>query len=417
MAVLDKDGNLLLGRYPKSGNAQELTLNGNRYGMVLGDKADVLAKTLRLFLHQEHEKRVVARETLDRYKEITLLYGIAEKIASNMNPLEVGELLLKQALHLIKADNASVVLVDEDFKLTELASAGCAKGKQRHRAVVGATGIAASIIAQGKAEIVNDVNEDERFVADASTLVSSLMCAPLKVKNKVIGVINVSTEQPHTYTADELKLLSSLAIQVAAVIENARLYDQLQDTFLSTVNVLAETIEMRDQYTGGHTRRVRDFSLSIGARMGLDNDEMDTLYLAASLHDIGKIGIDDHILRKPGRLTSEEFEQIKRHSQYGGEILMHVNGLRHVVPIVRGHHERYDGTGYPDALKGEAIPKLARIISVADTLDAMISHRPYRKALPLDAVLRELEKNKGTQFDPRVVEAFFTALQQEEIKF
>lgn len=417
LAVEDHEGRLLLGVAPAAGESLPISLNGQLLGYVRGrTNTAALAASLQLYLQQEQEKRTIAKETLDRYKELTLLYGIAEKISTNMSPPEVGSMMLEQALYLIKADNASVALLDENDKLQELAGIGCADSQQRHRGVMQVTDIAADVIKQGRAEIVNDVQQDRRFIANATTPVSSLMCAPLKVKDKVIGVITISTEAPHTYTADELKMLSSLAVQAASVIENATLYDQLHDTFFSTVNVLAETIEMRDHYTGGHTRRVRDVSIAIGKNMGLDSDDLETLRLAASLHDIGKIGIDDAILRKPGRLSSEEFDQIKRHPEYGGEILQHVRGLRHIVPIVRGHHERYDGKGYPDGLKGQEIHLLARIIAVADAFDAMISHRPYRRALPLDVALAELNDNKGAQFDPHCTAALLDALNKGNVQ-
>lgn len=417
VVVEDPDGRLLLGDSAGGDEVLPLSLNGQVLGRVRGGEgARVLAASLQLHLHQEQEKRTIVKETLERYKELTLLYGIAEKISTNMSPAEVGEMLLEQALSLIKADNASVALLDERDTLEELAGIGCADSRRRHRAVMQATGIAADVISQGRAEIVNEAESDTRFVADAETPMSSLMCAPLKVKDKVIGVITISTEAPHNYTADELKMLSSLAVQAASVIENATLYDQLHETFFSTVNVLAETIEMRDHYTGGHTRRVRDVSVVIGKTMGLASDDLETLRLAASMHDIGKIGIDDAILRKPGRLSSEEFAQIKRHPEYGGEILLHVKGLRHIVPLVRGHHERYDGKGYPDGLKAEEIPLLARIIAVADAFDAMISHRPYRRALPLDQALAEINDNKGAQFDPRCAVSLLNALRKGKVQ-
>jgi GAF domain-containing protein len=390
-------------------------LNGDVAGHVRGSaRARIVANTLQNLLDQEGEKRSLARETLEKYKEISLLYGLAEKIAIQVDPARVARMVLDEVLGLIKADNASVMLLEPSGGLTILAGAGTT-GIAEKRTTVAGTGISGAILKNGRAEIVNDAPADPRYV-EGNMTVCSLMCTPLRVFDKTIGVINVSTATPHTYTAEELKLLSSVASQAAAVIENARLYDQLQETFFSTVHVLAETIEMRDHYTGGHTRRVQIYTEAIGQEFGLPEDECDILKLASSLHDIGKIGIDDHILRKPGRLSDAEFAEIKRHSEYGAEILAHVKGLRHVVPIVRHHHERYDGQGYPDGLRGEEIPLLARIITVADAFDAMIIDRPYRGALPLQQALEELDGNRNTQFDSQVVEAFFQAFHAEKIK-
>lgn len=323
----------------------------------------------------------------------------------------MGLLLLDHVLQRIKADTALVLILSKEHKLEELASMGCMAQASRTQTMAAARLLAASVINSGRAEILNDASSDPRL-ANCSSTPASLMSAPLKVKDNVIGVMQVATNEPHSYTADDLRLLSSMTIQAATVIENARLYDTLQETFFSTVNVLAETIEMRDHYTGGHTRRVGQYAVTVARSMGLQEEELDTLRLAASLHDIGKIGIDDQILRKPGRLTPEEYESIKRHSEYGAEILSHVRELHHIVPIVRSHHEQYNGNGYPDGLAGEDIPLLARIISVVDAFDAMSSHRPYRQALPLDAAVAELVRNRGTQFDPQIVDAFLGALRK-----
>ncbi len=413
--VFDAEERSLFGSLELWSHEFPFWLNGKLAGNVRGSsRARIVANTLQNLLDQESEKRSLARETLEKYKEISLFYGLAEKITNQVEPARVARMVLDEVLGLIKADNASVMLLEPSGGLSILAGAG-ASGIADKRTTVAGMGISGAILKSGRAEIVNDAPADPRY-AEGGMDVKSLMCTPLKVLDKTIGVINVSTTTPHTYTADELKLLSSVASQAAAVIENARLFDQLQDTFFSTVHVLAETIEMRDHYTGGHTRRVQIYADAMCQEIGLSEEDRGALKLASSLHDIGKIGIDDHILRKPGLLSEAEFAEIRRHSEYGAEILAHVKGLRHVVPIVRHHHERYDGQGYPDGLLGEEIPFLARIITVADAFDAMIIDRPYRDALPLQQALEELELNKKLQFDPLVVEAFFQAFHSEKIK-
>jgi len=205
--------------------------------------------------------------------------------------------------------------------------------------------------------------------------------------------------------AEEIKLLSGLAFQAAVAIENARLYD----TFLTTVQTLAETIEKRDPYTGGHTRRVMDYSIAIAQELKLSDSQIEKIRLAAILHDIGKIKIRDNILLKNGKLTSAEFEEIKMHPIYAEEILNPIKHLRDIIPGVKYHHERFDGTGYPEGLEGGKIDIMARIIAVADAFDAMTSDRPYRKGLSNDVALEELRNNGGTQFDPEVVSAFCRA--------
>ena len=171
-------------------------------------------------------------------------------------------------------------------------------------------------------------------------------------------------------------------------------------------------IDLRDRYTGGHSTRVATYCREIGMRMGMDEQSLDTLVTAASLHDVGKIGVSDPVLLKSGRLTDEEFAEIKKHPEYGWMVLRNVEGLKEASLIVLHHHERLDGQGYPGGLAGEAIPVGSRIIAVADTYDAMTTTRPYRKALTPDIALAELGRCSGTQFDPDAVSAFLGYMRQ-----
>jgi len=176
--------------------------------------------------------------------------------------------------------------------------------------------------------------------------------------------------------------------------------------FIQVVEALADTISKKDSYTGGHTKRVAHFAKMIGTEMGLTWEDMNDLKLSAVLHDIGKIGIEDAILKKSTALTDEEFKVMRDHPRLGYEILKNVESLSEVVDGMRFHHERPDGKGYPYGLKGDEIPVIAMIISVADTFDAMISTRPYRKGLPPMVAFQEIIDNSGTQFSEFVVDAF-----------
>ncbi|TEB13493.1 HD domain-containing phosphohydrolase [Pelotomaculum propionicicum] len=378
-----------------------------------GEQAAVLASLLSCLAKQELEKKSIGREALEKYKEITLLYDLAEKLTASLDTAEVAQLVIDEAKTLIAADNNSVMLVNEETGMLEVIASS---GKELHpgEGLKNGTGIAGSVVLTGRAEIVNDIPSDKRYVPGA-VRVSSLMCAPLKIKDRVIGVIYISSEDPVQYTAEDLKLLSAIAFQAAADIENARLYDSLKETFLTTVYTLAETIEKRDPYTGGHTKRVMNYSIAIGKVLGLSDTEIGRLELAAMLHDIGKIGIKDRILLKKGKLTPFEFAEIKMHPIYAEEILNHIKHLRDIVPAVKHHHERYDGCGYPEKLRGDGIDIKARIIAVADAFDAMTTDRPYRKAMSLQIALEELWANSGTQFDPEVVRAFFEAFEKDEL--
>lgn len=180
----------------------------------------------------------------------------------------------------------------------------------------------------------------------------------------------------------------------------------LKKSHLDSVKVLAEAIDAKDPYTRGHSDRVKRMSLRIAQEMGFSDDRQETLEYGALLHDIGKIGIKDEVLRKQGPLNSEEYQYIREHPVIGVKIVEGVEFFRDKIPIIRHHHEHYDGSGYPDGLAGEAIPLDARIISVPDAFDAMTSARPHRGVMPLQDVLSELEKCSGKQFDPKVLEVF-----------
>ena len=187
----------------------------------------------------------------------------------------------------------------------------------------------------------------------------------------------------------------------------------LEATYLNVIKTLCKILVKKDPYTRQHSQQVTYFSLVIGRALGFSKEELLVLEQAALLHDIGKIGIPDHILHKPGPLSASEWELMKQHPNIGQEILEHIQVLHLEQNTVRHHHERYDGKGYPTGLKGEEIPVYARILNIADSFHAMVSDRPYRKALPIERAVEELQKNRGTQFDPQLVDVFVKGLKEE----
>lgn len=190
-------------------------------------------------------------------------------------------------------------------------------------------------------------------------------------------------------------------------------YDKLESAYMETIEILRFTVEAKDAYTRGHSDRVSAYSVLIGEALGLSEDDLKTLKIGGLFHDIGKIGIPDSILLKTDKLDDEEYSEIKNHPAIGAHILSNATIFKDIIPIVKHHHERFDGHGYPGKLKGEEIPYLARIATVADSFDAMTSKRSYRDSLPIDVVKEEIKKNSGTQFDPKIAEVFLKILDEQ----
>ena len=195
-------------------------------------------------------------------------------------------------------------------------------------------------------------------------------------------------------------------------------YEKLEKSYLESIATLRYTVEAKDSYTRGHSDRVSEYSVLIGKKLGLSDLQLRTLQIGGLFHDIGKIGVPDSILLKESKLTDNEYSEIKNHPSIGAHILSNATIFKDIIPIVKHHHERYDGKGYPSMLKGNEIPYLARITAIADSFDAMTSKRSYRDSLPLETVIDEFRKNKGTQFDPELTDIFLDILENhfDEIK-
>ncbi len=195
-------------------------------------------------------------------------------------------------------------------------------------------------------------------------------------------------------------------------------YERLEQAYLESIETLRYTVEAKDTYTRGHSDRVSEISVLIGKKVGLSDQDLKNLQIGGLFHDIGKIGVPDTILQKESKLTDDEYSEIKNHPSIGVHILSNATIFKDIIPIVKHHHERFDGRGYPSQLKGEEIPYLARITAIADSFDAMTSKRSYRDSLPLDIVKEEFRKNKGTQFDPELADLFLDILENhfDEIK-
>jgi HD-GYP domain-containing protein (c-di-GMP phosphodiesterase class II) len=230
---------------------------------------------------------------------------------------------------------------------------------------------------------------------------------PLTMKGNNVGAMLLhKNEDGVPFTEADIRLLSALSNHAMVALENALLYESLKTNYVATIQSLVNALEASDRFTKGHSERVRLLSVELGKHIGLEAREIELLEQASILHDIGKIGIDNFILQKQGRLTAKEYSLIKTHPLIGDEILGPIGTLQTVRSTIIQHHERYDGNGYPYGLRGNEISLKSKILSVVDTFDAMMTDRPYRKALTLQKVKEELKLNSGTQFDPYVVESF-----------
>ena len=321
---------------------------------------------------------------------------------------EFGRAVLDCACRLMKCERGSVMMWSEKEGCLEIVAARSPLAEKSQRLFLKpGEGVAGKAFASGQAVFVSDPAADPRYVAPAVADVEPFVSIPLMVKGKPIGVLNLhAREGAESFSDYNVKFLGILAGESAVMLHNMDLFDSLQTFYLEMVQTLARAVDSKDAYTHEHSDRARVKARRVAHEMGLPDQMIRYVEYAALLHDIGKIGIDEAILLKPGKLTPEEYEQMKKHPIIGHQILSPVKYLGPVAQMVLYHQEWYDGRGYPEGLKGEEIPLGSRIVAVLDAWDAMTSDRPYRKALGRDVALGELKKGCGTQFDPKVVDTF-----------
>jgi putative nucleotidyltransferase with HDIG domain len=362
------------------------------------------------------EKRRLSAENL-RLREALSLYKVSEAIAASLSLDEVVSTLSESALSEVRSDLVMTWLADGEgnFALRSLNySSLLEEGEELGEldpALVTERLSTGPIIEHG-------ARARELFSTHPSRQVSSLIVVPLKMRDRLLGFVStVSLTSSRRFDEGQRKLLSIIASRAAAAIENARLYEDLQATFQQTIQSLARTIDKMDRYTSGHSERVARYAVNLARWLGLDEVQIEIVRHSALMHDIGKIGCVMN-LNKAGKLTQSEYEVFKRHPAYGREILDPIKFLGPVIPGVHLHHERWDGRGYPLGLAGKDIPLIARIISVADTYDAMTSDRAYRRALPHEVTVSEIERCSGTQFDPDIAGTFTERIEmlREELR-
>lgn len=353
-----------------------------------------------------------------RIYELSMLLELNKIIISTLDLDKLLNLIMNLATKLVRSEASSLMLLDENSQELYFDVALGEKGEQiKQIRIKAGEGIAGHVAQTGLPLIINNVSKDPRFAAkfDDSTQfkTKSILCVPLKVKNRIIGVMEaINNKDKGYFDMDSQYLLEIFASQAAVAIDNAQLFKKLRDAYMGAINALTEAINAKDHYTAGHVDRVGEYALSIAHMMNLDEDSVEVIKQAALLHDVGKIGIPEAVLNKPGKLTDEEFALMKSHSTMSATIVQPIGLSPKILQAIKHHHERVDGRGYPDGLKGDSISLEAKILCVADTYDAMVTDRPYRKGLSKNIAISELNKCSGTQFDAAVVEAFLKVLSE-----
>jgi putative nucleotidyltransferase with HDIG domain len=353
-----------------------------------------------------------------KIKEKSLLYDIIESLSKMNRSEKLFEFIVKKASEACGAEGACFLIYEQDLlSMLLLAQHGLNGVKPGAKAML--------IPHSGGRHAIEDdflkncfgrLDTSPAFV-DRVIRTEDLMSVPVTIRRQPFGVLVVARKKAKVpFSAEDEFLVSFLSEKAALSVENMALYDHLKENLFATLGALVSAIEAKDLYTQQHSQRVTQLAVKIARQLGCSQEQLRSLEASGPLHDIGKIGIDDHILKKPGKLTDEEFERIKTHPMIGVNIVAPLGLDQEELAIIRNHHERWDGGGYPDGISGNHIPRLARILAVADAFDAMNSNRAYRDALPFETCLKELRQNRGTQFDPEVLDAALPIIMSESLQ-
>jgi putative nucleotidyltransferase with HDIG domain len=345
--------------------------------------------------------------------ELATLYEMSRALGSTLDMDELLDSVLDSALRIFGVDLGYVTLWNEESGVLELRAW---RGGERERPDANAIRSSMSewVVREGRPLIFNPAYGQSIDQVDRLTGAPAALCVPLISTEGTMGAITVGTSTSNVrFSSDDVRLLSTIANHMTIAIGNIGLFSSLQNAYLSTVRSLAAAVDAKDAYTRGHSEQVAAYALQIAERMELSHDQRTALEMAAYLHDIGKIGVQESILLKPGALDADEMAQMSHHPLIGANILKPVGFPWPITPIVRHHHEKWDGTGYPAGLQGEEIPLLARILTVADAFEAMIADRPYRAGRTLADAIAELHRCSGSHFDPRIVDVFVDILLEQ----
>jgi len=340
-------------------------------------------------LEDKKKVEILNKELQKKIKELTMMYHISNKINSIKISEDFYERLVWIICETLETKYCAFYLLDRENMEAFLF-------KEAHT----------ESSPYEKRDLLSGKDMLERLILFNKPMVkNNNLLMPFFIKGECIGII--AAQQPDNNDIETKKFLLRLILENSSTqIENRMLYESLFENVLQTLISLISTINMRDFYTEGHCKRVTEMSLAVAEKINMPEYEKDILRVACPIHDLGKVGIPDYILLKPDRLTDKEYELMKKHTVYGQDILSRFDILSNEAEIIKYHHERYDGKGYPNGITGEGIPLPARVIAVCDSFDAMTTDRPYRKAMSNNEALEEIKRCSGTQFDPEIVKGF-----------
>jgi putative nucleotidyltransferase with HDIG domain len=343
-------------------------------------------------------------------RHLSTLHRVSELLAGARDLPMLADATLRVILDVLSADRCAIVLRRHEEGGGAEVLAARSRARAGERFAVSRT-LVADVIAQGISIFAHDASSDIRFAEGQSVIgqrVRSVMCVPLRTTDEMLGALYVdSLSGVGRFNESDLELLAAIGNQAGVAMHRARLMGELERLLLDTIKAIAATIDARDGYTRRHSERVAALTSQLARELGLSDGERETAELSALLHDVGKIAVPDSILNKPGKLTPDEFAEMQKHPVHGARILGNIQSatIKAVLPGVRSHHEKWDGTGYPDGLKGDGIPFLGRLLGVADVYDALTSARSYRGAMSPEDTMALITKGSGTHFDPAVTSA------------
>ncbi len=350
-----------------------------------------------------------------KIKQLEILHKIGETLTLQLDIQKLLSSMIRLISQKTSTEKISVMLVDKRTKQLRIKAAkGVTKTKIKTVKFKMGEGVAGWVAKEGKPVLIKNVLRADKFKDIMNRKEKrQLICVPLKIRAKVIGVINVEEKVGGlAFTRNDLTMLSTIGYEAAIAVNNALLFDKLQQSYFHTITALIRAMEAKEPYTRGHSDRVKKYAIAIAREVNLSKENIELIKRFGALHDIGKIGIPLRILNKPAKLTREEWKIIRSHPRIGVTIIETIDFMKPAKSIILSHHERYDGKGYPMKLRDKKIPLLAKVFSIADAYDAMLSDRPYRKAFTKEYALTELARSAGTQFDPRFVRAAIRAFKK-----